>query len=207
MITSDHACQTTVCLQFLAILSPDLCLLSYREWWLLIFPELRFLSGITCYSFAFDYLPVLPIVSNSFPDCLHVSASRHMFPFPLLVSGLWCFVKVCSKTGVFGVSAFRIASLFHDQFLNFILCLFLNSCKDFWSFLGSFLSYCYDLRDHFTSFHSGLQFGTFIRSFSEESDLSVWFAPSRAAFDPSWLLSLSKLTLSNLSWSRLSDIR
>jgi hypothetical protein len=39
---------------------------------------------------------VLPIVSNSLPDCLHVSASCSMFPFPLLVSGLWCFSKFSS---------------------------------------------------------------------------------------------------------------
>jgi len=75
-------------------MSPDLCLISYRDWWLLIIPEFWYfpVSPVTV-SLSFTILS-LPIVSNSFPDCLHVSANCSMFPFPLPVPELWCFAKV-----------------------------------------------------------------------------------------------------------------
>lgn len=78
---------------FLRFCLQTFALISYKEWWLLIFPELDIFQFNLLQLFLRMSFLLLPIVSDSFPDCFYVSASCSITTFPLPVSGFWCFVN------------------------------------------------------------------------------------------------------------------
>jgi hypothetical protein len=72
-----------------------------------------------------DLAPVLHIVSDVFPDCLHVSANCSMFTFPLPVSGFRLLSVVEFWTEVFLFNPeFSGSCLIFDQFRAFIHTIF-----------------------------------------------------------------------------------
>ena len=108
---------------FLRFCLQTFVLISYRDRWLLIFPECWHFPVLPVTALPSFVILWLPIVSDSFPDCFHVSANCSISAFPLPVSGFWHSFKVLSVITEVIFPEFELScehSFDFNQFLTFV---------------------------------------------------------------------------------------